>query len=958
MGAMKRLLNSVVFWDAWIVIPLLMEFIPALGNILVLIRRQFRHWLRTRKKPEVYPEISIIIPVYNSQDTLQDCLAAIYHSTYPIQRIRLFLVNNEGRDDSFQVYTRCQELFPGLNMQWLNASQGKSRALNLALYNSDGKYIINMDSDGAVEKHALCNLVEKFETDPSLNCMTGAILTMPDRIRATKGFFSRLLRNLEFMEYAQSFLAGRSYASETNTIYTLSGAFSAFRKSAILKSRLYSTDTICEDTHITAQMRYLFQERVEVCEEAIFFTEPIEDLNKLYTQRQRWQRGSLEVAQMFAGDRLHPTKAFRDVSVRTLLYDHTFAFPRLIWYLVLLCLVCMHYSSRAILTSVAMIYSIYILLGYFYFISALIFLRAAPDIRRYYLLHWWVVPLLPFYSTVVFFIRMAGAINSTQTDSSWKTRNLTQEKQSIFAVVKSDLAGPRRLVKTLKEKLTRPPEPAAEEGRPVSGYLVSGILLLVSVVLINTTYWVNANYGVGLNEILNTLTGNLEGTSRDVILRVVRGCVVPVIAVMVLYILLVVLFLRKGRNTGRGGILLSRVCALLLAGAVLYTNLEFDVLGYYVTRKSGSLSADGDIYQEYYVSPNDVSITAQGKKRNLIYIYLESMETTYASLEDGGRQEENYIPELTALARENTSFSNTGLLGGFHTVTGAGYTMAAIFATTTGVPYALPVDSTAIDVTGSFATGITGLGDILRQEGYAQEFLCGSDAAFGGRKLYFRQHGDYDIFDLFTAREKGYIPQDHYVWWGYEDFTLFDIAKDEAIRLSQGEQPFNLTLLTVDLHHMEGYVCQKCGSAYDAPTANVAACTDAQVAEFVDWCRRQSFFEDTLIVITGDHPRMDTCLVNGVTYYDRTVYNCFINAARETEHTLNREFTHMDIFPTVLSALGYTIEGSRLGLGTDLFSERATLAEELGFSYINQEVSRTSTYYLNTFAPELSTRGG
>jgi phosphoglycerol transferase len=333
------------------------------------------------------------------------------------------------------------------------------------------------------------------------------------------------------------------------------------------------------------------------------------------------------------------------------------------------------------------------------------------------------------------------------------------------------------------------------------------------------------------------------------------------------------------------------------------------------------------------------------------------METTYASAEDGGVQSENYISELTALAQENTSFSDTDKLGGFHTVTGAGFTMAALFTTTTGVPYALPVDSTTLAESSSFASGLTGLGDILAEEGYNQEFLCGSDATFGGRRLYFTQHGNYDIFDLYTAREQGYIPEDYFVWWGFEDYKLFDIAKDEALRLADEDEPFNLTMLTVDLHHIAGYVCPECGSDYSVGTANVASCTSRLVNEFVEWCKQQDFYDDTVIVITGDHPRMDTYLVDGVSYYDRTVYNCIINPAVTTENTENREFTHMDIFPTVLAAMGYDIEGNRLGLGTNLFSERTTLAEELGFDYINSEVSKSSDYYLTTFAPELSGEG-
>ena len=99
-------------------------------------------------------------------------------------------------------------------------------------------------------------------------------------------------------------VAGRNYSAEVNAVYTLSGAFSAFRKSAVLKSQLYNTDTICEDTQITFQMKYLQKTKVGICEDAIFFVDPIEDMNKLYTQRQRWQRGSLEVSHLFLKDKL------------------------------------------------------------------------------------------------------------------------------------------------------------------------------------------------------------------------------------------------------------------------------------------------------------------------------------------------------------------------------------------------------------------------------------------------------------------------------------------------------------------------------------------------------------------------------------------------------------------------------------------------------------------------------
>lgn len=436
MQILNNFVNSFVFWAAWIIIPVVMEIIPSVGSICVLIKKHFHK--KECENPISPPEITLIIPVYNSENSLEECIRSIYESDYPNDRIKIYLVNNQGTDDSFKVFQKCQNKYPELMMQWMNAMQGKSKALNLALFNSEGKYIIHIDSDGQLEKHALSNMVKKFESDLSIDCMTGAILTMPEMIEEYHGIFAKLLRKLEFMEYAQAFLAGRNYASETDNIYTLSGAFSAFRKSAVLKSQLYNTDTICEDTQITFQMRYIQKKKVHICENAIFFVDPIENMNKLYTQRQRWQRGSLEVSHQFLKKDLNPFKMFTNVTVRTLMYDHTFAFPRLIWYLALICLLCMNYSFNLILYSTLFIILLYIIIGYFYFFSTIGFLSEFKEIRNYYRKQWYVVALLPFFNFMVFFIRFAGVINSINTDSAWKTKSLTDEKKIFVETVKED----------------------------------------------------------------------------------------------------------------------------------------------------------------------------------------------------------------------------------------------------------------------------------------------------------------------------------------------------------------------------------------------------------------------------------------------------------------------------------------------------------------------------------------
>lgn len=449
MTVINSFLNSILFWAAWIIIPFIMEIIPSIGSFLILVKKKI--FPPKYEDPLFWPEVTLIIPVYNSQDSLEECIRSINDSDYPNEKMRIFLVNNQGKDDSFRVYTECQELFPDLLMQWLNARQGKSRALNLALFNADGKYIIHVDSDGQFEPHAISNMVRKFEACPDVDCMTGAILTMPEMIEEYKGFFAKLLRKMEFMEYAQAFLAGRNYASETNSIYTLSGAFSAFRKSAVLKSQLYNTDTICEDTNITFQMKYLQHTKVHICENAIFCVDPIEGVNKLYTQRQRWQRGSLEVSHQFLEKDLKVRKMFTNVMVRTLMYDHTFAFPRLIWYLALICLMCMNYSPEVILVSTGIIFLMYIASGFLYYFSTIGCLKEFADMRRYYRRQWYIVPLLPLFNLAVFFIRFAGVINSINTDSAWKTRTLSDERKDFEKELKAEAKKPMNLLQKARK---------------------------------------------------------------------------------------------------------------------------------------------------------------------------------------------------------------------------------------------------------------------------------------------------------------------------------------------------------------------------------------------------------------------------------------------------------------------------------------------------------------------------
>ncbi len=433
-----KLANEIFFWAAWIIIPLLIEVVPAVGNFFTLLFKRAR--TADDIKLDFLPNITLMIPVYNSEQTLYRCIESIERSTYPSNLIEIMLVDNGSRDKSFQVFQEAQIAFPSLAMWWMNARQGKSKALNKAIFNSSGKYIINIDSDGVLHERALMNIVRQFETYSDIDCMTGVILVEPALIERTGNFFLKQFRKLEFMEYAQAFLAGRNFESQFNNIYTLSGAFSSFRKSVLVKTFLYNTNTICEDTHLTFQIRSVLKKKVHLCNDAIFMVDPIESVNKFYTQRQRWQIGELEVSHMFLKDKLrNPLRGyFNNFVIRLLMTDHTFAFPRMIWYFVLFALGCMNYAFHNIIVACVLIYFLYVFSSFLYYLNIISFLRGFSELRRYYARKLLYVFLMPVFNLFAFFIRFAGIINSIRRKSSWKTLTFTEEGKMIEETVEED----------------------------------------------------------------------------------------------------------------------------------------------------------------------------------------------------------------------------------------------------------------------------------------------------------------------------------------------------------------------------------------------------------------------------------------------------------------------------------------------------------------------------------------
>lgn len=445
----ERIFGLAIYWGVWLILPVLVDGVATLVQLaLVAVQR-----LRSRRQGPLptdvaHSGISIIVPVYNGELTLGNCLESLRRQNYPQELLEVIVVDNGSTDRTYEVFQAQQrEPFRG-QMHWISiAGRGKAYALNAGLHLASYPYLCNIDADTVIHPNALYEMVRRFEAAPQLGAATGAIEVLPvaDKDKASTEAF--LIAECEFQEYLAAFWLGRQGQTLNSSLFTLAGAFSFFRREVLLKTVLYDNQTVSEDTNVTFDVRKRFGgERLACIPEAIVYVTPTPSLRALYAQRVRWQRGQIEVAAVHQD--LLDTSLFRLRGLalgRTLLIDHTFLFPRLTWSFLFPALVFLGYPLDLVLSAALMIYVFYTLIAAVSMAS--VYLIATADIRRRLRQNWWIALLVPAYRMLTFVYRLAGSIVALCEPAEWRVQDPWVET----------LAAVRALIETVRRK-PRPKE--------------------------------------------------------------------------------------------------------------------------------------------------------------------------------------------------------------------------------------------------------------------------------------------------------------------------------------------------------------------------------------------------------------------------------------------------------------------------------------------------------------------
>jgi phosphoglycerol transferase len=497
----------------------------------------------------------------------------------------------------------------------------------------------------------------------------------------------------------------------------------------------------------------------------------------------------------------------------------------------------------------------------------------------------------------------------------------------------------------------------------------SALVLFTSVFLIDASFRFKEMYGViPIEQLIFHVALSKNGANLSMIKRFVAK---PLVDTLVIFISLTGVFSTKihlHKHNFEFCHPISKKIFIMLFPISSLLILVFSS-GLFAYLKS-LYEEPSTFYETNYIDPSNIKIIFPENKRNLIVIFVESLETGFLTKENNGAFTENLIPGITALAKNNINFSGNNSLGGAVQVYGTEWTIAGISAQYSGVPLAVSfLNQTEWNNYGElgseFLPRAYSIGDILHDAGYNNYFILGSDIAFGGRDKYFKTHKDTVIYDYNYFHDNGYIPTNYNVWWGIEDRKLYTFAKEKITDIAINNAPFFITLLTADTHPSDGYLDNVAEIYYDSQYKNVLRDADRQLIAFIDWIKSQNFYQNTTIVIIGDHLYQDSSFFpaefkiqrldakydkqniteNKTEIYHRFPVNIFVNSLLDETNTKNRNFSHFDIFPALIDSIGGIYDSEGLGLGRSMVKNNQTLLEQMGLNAFSVELKKKSDFY-------------
>ena len=231
----------------WLLVPLLLIDLPrySLGLSLMCFWDMVRELIQGPQEVRAYeycPSVSLVIAGLNEGETIGCTLETIW-GTYP--RMEIIVVDDGSNDKMTEISQDFARHHAGVLVLTKLHRGGKSSALNFALPFSSGEIVVCVDGDSDLSDGAIWEIVQPF-IDPQVGAVSGAVVG--------RNPFVNLCTWCQAHEYLRCIFVGRMFAARMEILGVISGAFGAYRRSALQRVMGWDVGP-GEDGDLTLRMR-------------------------------------------------------------------------------------------------------------------------------------------------------------------------------------------------------------------------------------------------------------------------------------------------------------------------------------------------------------------------------------------------------------------------------------------------------------------------------------------------------------------------------------------------------------------------------------------------------------------------------------------------------------------------------------------------------------------------------
>ena len=245
-------------------------------------------YVKKRKEYFSYPRqtkqysLSIVIPCYNEEETIEGTVKAVLDSDYGNLR-KIFVIDDMSTDNSYHIIKKLSEKYSRVVALQTPRNSGKaSGAKKYGARFADTELIGFVDADSYPQKEAIGKMIGFFD-NKDVAVVTSSILAK------NKG---KALESLQEIEY-KIIAFTRKLLGFIDAIYVTPGPLAIYRRSIFEKVGGFDTENLTEDIEITWNILSKGY-KVEMCVPAVVYTVVPNDIKHWYNQRVRWNIGGMQ----------------------------------------------------------------------------------------------------------------------------------------------------------------------------------------------------------------------------------------------------------------------------------------------------------------------------------------------------------------------------------------------------------------------------------------------------------------------------------------------------------------------------------------------------------------------------------------------------------------------------------------------------------------------------------------